>query len=114
MKKIFYFIIVLISIYCISCKRGQIENKNVFLDSDSTFLESDPETDSEFDWDKYYDSLPDSILVTLPNGVEAWAERGSNDIYSIFVNNHDRSEQYWFYKNGKLMDKRIIQGFSYE
>ena len=62
MKKIFYFIIALISIYCISCKRGQIENKNVFLDSDSTFLESDSETDSEFDWDKYYDSLPDSIL----------------------------------------------------
>lgn len=58
MKKIFYFIITLISIYCISCKRGQIENKNVFSDSDSAFVESD----SEFDWDKYYDSLPDSYI----------------------------------------------------
>lgn len=114
MKKIFYFIITLISIYCISCKRGQIENKNVFSDSDSAFVESDSESDSEFDWDKYYDSLPDSILVTLPDGIEAWAEKESNGIYYIFINNHDGFEQYWFYKNGELMDKRIIQGFTYE
>lgn len=94
MKKIFYFIAALL--FVSSCVNEN--SKTVELDENALL---------EKEMNDYYNSLPDTIIVTAPNGRKVIAEKCSGDIYVVGFNN----ATYWYNKNGEVIDS-IIYGIN--